>query len=56
MPRTPKRTTGAPKARVKRRNPLARELATGKFRLRVVERPDRYKRRPKHKPPVPGSE
>ena len=47
MTKTPKR----PKARKIRRNPLARELATGKFRARVVPRPGTYKRRPKHPQP-----
>jgi hypothetical protein len=40
-----------PKPRKIRRNPLARELATGKFRVRVVKRVDAYKRRPKHTEP-----
>jgi hypothetical protein len=37
-----------------RRNPLARVLATGKFRNRVVKVAGLYKRRPKH--PKPGEE
>ena len=38
-----------------RRNPLARVLAGGKFKPRVVKRADTYKRRPKHrKPPRPA--
>jgi hypothetical protein len=41
-----------PKPRKLKRNPLARELATGKFRPRVVPRPDTYKRRPKHPSPT----
>jgi hypothetical protein len=41
---------------VRKRNPLARELATGKFRPRVVERPDAYKRRAKHRLPPEGTE
>jgi hypothetical protein len=36
---------------VKKRNPIARELATGKFRPRVVERTAAYKRKAKHKLP-----
>lgn len=32
-----------------RRNPLARVLAGGKFRPRIVPRPGLYKRRPKHR-------
>jgi len=50
MSKTPKR----PKVRKIRRNPLARELATGKFRPRVVAKPGAYKRRAKH--PEPGDE
>ena len=34
-----------------RRNSLARVLATGKFRNRVVKPAGRYKRRPKHRKP-----
>jgi hypothetical protein len=45
-----------PKRVVRKRNPLARELATGKFRPRVVERPGVYKRRAKHKLPPEGTE
>jgi hypothetical protein len=52
--RVGKRAAG--KRVVKKRNPLARELATGKFRLRVVERPDAYKRRAKHKLPPEATE
>jgi len=48
MSKTPKR----PAARNIRRNPIARDLATGKFRPRVVEKPGAYRRRPKH--PKPG--
>ncbi len=44
MARRPK----LPKARKIKRNPLARVLATGKFRPRVVKRAGLYKRRPKH--------
>ena len=68
MPGAPKRP-GVPKGTAKRvgkraagkrvvrkRNPLARELATGKFRPRVVERPDAYKRRAKHKLPPEATE
>lgn len=44
MTRTPKR----PKVKKIRRNPLARELATGKFKPRVVKRLGTYQRRPKH--------
>ena len=47
MARRPK----LPKPRKIKRNPLARELATGKFRVRVVKRVDAYKRRPKHREP-----
>jgi hypothetical protein len=63
MPGAPKRP-GVPKGTAKRvgkraagkrvvrkRNPLARELATGKFRPRVVERTGVYKRKAKHKLP-----
>jgi hypothetical protein len=42
--KTPRR----PVARKIRRNPLARELAAGKFRPRVVKKSGTYKRRPKH--------
>jgi hypothetical protein len=45
-----------PKRVVRKRNPLARELATGKFRPRVVERPGVYKRRAKHRLPPEGTE
>ena len=34
-----------------RRNPLARVLASGKFRNRVVKPVGLYKRRPKHRKP-----
>lgn len=44
MTKTPKR----PKAKKIKRNPLARELATGKFNPRVVPKIGSYKRRPKH--------
>jgi hypothetical protein len=37
-----------------RRNPLAREVRTAKFRERVVPRADTYRRRPKY--PVPPTE
>jgi hypothetical protein len=37
-----------------RRNPLARVLATGKFRNRVVKPAGVYRRRPKH--PKPGGD
>ena len=48
MTKTPKR----PKAKKIRRNPLARELATGKFRPRVVAKKiGGYQRRPKHPKP-----
>lgn len=47
MSKTPKR----PKATKIRRNPLARELATRKFRARIVPKIGAYKRRPKHIPP-----
>jgi hypothetical protein len=48
MTKTPKR----PKVKKVRRNPLARELATGKFKPRVVAKIGNYKRRPKHPKPV----
>ena len=52
MTRRPK----LPKPRKIKRNPLARELATSKFRVRVVKRVDAYKRRPKHAgPPEEGT-
>ncbi len=35
-----------------RRNPLARALATAKFRQRVVKDSGQYRRRPKHPPPA----
>jgi len=41
-----------PATRKIRRNPLARELAEGKFRPRVVKRFDAYKRRAKHAKPT----
>lgn len=41
--------TGKPKKL--RRNPLARVLATAKFRNRVVKPVGLYKRRPKHRKP-----
>jgi hypothetical protein len=45
MTKTPKR----PRLKKIRRNPLARELATGKFRARVVAKKiGTYQRRPKH--------
>jgi hypothetical protein len=50
------RKSAAGKRVVKKRNPLARELATGKFRPRVVERPGVYKRRAKHRLPPEGTE
>jgi hypothetical protein len=64
MPGAQKRTPTRREARkgpagkrvVKKRNPLARELATGKFRPRVVERPGVYKRRAKHRLPPEGTE
>ena len=40
-----------PKPRKIRRNPLAKALATPKYRPRVVKRVDAYKRRPKHPDP-----
>jgi hypothetical protein len=40
-----------PAARKLRRNPLARALAGGTFRPRVVKPVGLYKRRPKHKKP-----
>jgi hypothetical protein len=46
-----------PAARKIKRNPLARELAGGKYRARVVKRAGFYKRRPKHlKPDRAGDE
>ena len=39
-----------------RRNPLARVLATGKFRNRVVKPAGLYKRRPKHRKPGEDAE
>jgi hypothetical protein len=48
MSKTPKR----PVARKIRRNPIARDLATGKFWPRVVKAVDAYKRRPKHPKPT----
>jgi hypothetical protein len=47
MARKPKR----PRARRLKRNPVARALSTGRFRKRVVEPRDAYRRRPKHAPP-----
>ncbi len=47
MSKTPTR----PRAKKIRRNPLARALATGKFRARVVPKIGAYKRRPEHLPP-----
>jgi hypothetical protein len=44
-----------PLGRRLRRNPVARALAGGKYAKRVVERKDRYKRRPTHRKP-PESE
>jgi len=44
MTKTPRR----PKVKKIKRNPLARELATGKFRPRVVKKIGTYERRPKH--------
>jgi hypothetical protein len=44
--RSARGATGKPKSL--RRNPLARVLATGKFRNRVVKPVGLYKRRPKH--------
>jgi hypothetical protein len=35
-----------------RRNPLARALASPKFRPRVVKKPGEYRRRPKHLRPT----
>jgi hypothetical protein len=46
--------TGKPKSL--RRNPLARVLATGKFRNRVVKPAGLYKRRPKHRKPGEDAE
>jgi hypothetical protein len=45
-----------PAPRKVKRNPLARDLATGKYRARVVPRQGAYRRRGKHpKPPVDDS-
>ena len=44
------------KARPARRNPIARALRQPKFRPRVVEGPDGYKRRPKHPAKAPAEE
>ena len=45
-----KRRKAAP--RKLRRNPVARALRSGLFREKVVERPDRPRRRPKHPKPL----
>ncbi len=50
MARTPRR----PVVKKLRRNPVARDLATGKFRPRVEKPVDAYRRRPKH--PKPSEE
>ncbi len=52
MARTPKR----PVVKKIRRNPVARDLATGKFRPRVEKPFDAYRRRPKHAKPPPEEE
>jgi hypothetical protein len=41
-----------PKPKKMRRNPMARELAAGKFRARVVPREAGYQRRDKHPKPA----
>jgi len=38
-----------------KRNPMARSLKSGLFRQKVVERPDKPKRRPKY-PPRPDAD
>jgi hypothetical protein len=48
MRKTPKR----PKAKKISRNPIARDLATGKFRPRIVKKIGTYRRRPKHPKPA----
>ena len=45
-----KRKTTAP--RKLKRNPVARALSSPLFREKVVERPDRPRRRPKHAKPL----
>jgi hypothetical protein len=48
MAKKPKKTVG----RRLKRNPVARSLKSPLFRVKVVERPDRPRRRPKHKKPL----
>jgi hypothetical protein len=43
-----------PRPKKIRRNPMARQLATGKFRARLVPREGGYRRRGKH--PKPATE
>lgn len=52
MTRRPKKAKAA-KARKTARNPMARALAGGLFRKRVVKAAQTYKRRPRH-PPATG--
>jgi hypothetical protein len=35
--------------KIKKRNPIAKDLRTPKYRLRVVELKTAYKRKPKHR-------
>jgi len=42
----------AAQGKATKRNPMARALKSGLFQQKVVERPERPRRRPKHKKPL----